>query len=116
MELTDTLWEALPCYWGSLKSLLVFVGLVHVDQTQNRTAKKFSQWVFFLSNFDTHMGKMAESWIVFVVLSVALKLVFCANNADDLCRVYAGGQVYPQERKLGMEHSLLGTKALSEYF
>jgi len=42
---------------------------------------------------------------VFLLLSVIVSVVFTASN-EEQCRTYAGGNVYPDERKLGVEHAL----------
>ena len=50
-----------------------------------------------------------------IILFVALGAVFCIEKDDDSCRTYAGGQVYPQEVKTGLDHALHWSKALSKY-
>jgi len=47
-----------------------------------------------------------------LILFVALGAVFCVEKDDDSCRTYAGGQVYPQEVKTGLDHALHWSKAL----
>ena len=47
-----------------------------------------------------------------LILSVVVAVVFTASN-EEQCRTYAGGNVYPDERKLGVEHALHWSKAQS---
>ena len=53
-------------------------------------------------------------WLFFGAFLFCLSISF-ANKVDDeeSCRVYAGGQVYPQERKTS-EHALHWSKAQSK--
>ena len=39
---------------------------------------------------------------------------FSRTKGEETCRTYAGGQVYPDERKLGVEHALHWSKAQSK--
>ena len=39
---------------------------------------------------------------------------FSIAKGEETCRTYAGGQVYPDERKLGVEHALHWSKAQSK--
>ena len=57
-------------------------------------------------------AKRTSTWVLFFVL---LGAVLCKDKEDESCRTYAGGQVYPQEVKTGLDHALHWSKALSKY-
>ena len=59
--------------------------------------------------------KMAATARPFLLLLAVFGAVFCKDKEDESCRTYAGGQVYPQEVKTGLDHALHWSKALSEY-
>ena len=59
--------------------------------------------------------KMAATARPYLLLLVVFGAVFCKDKDDESCRTYAGGQVYPQEVKTGLDHALHWSKALSEY-
>merc|ERR1712048_927432 len=45
------------------------------------------------------------------LLSVLIAATFAATANEEQCRTFAGGNVYPDERKLGVEHALHWSKA-----
>nr|AHL38196.1 peroxiredoxin 4 [Cyanea capillata] len=53
---------------------------------------------------------MAVQVVKLVVVLLCFSVVFCKD--DESCRTYAGGQVYPQETKVGLDHALHWSKAL----
>lgn len=55
------------------------------------------------------MYSTLKSSILFVLFVVA----YSASGPEETCRTYAGGQVYPDERKFGVEHALHWSKAQS---
>ena len=57
----------------------------------------------------------AAASVSWVFLVVVFGVVFCKDKEDDSCRTYAGGQVYPQEVKTGLDHALHWSKALSKF-
>ena len=61
--------------------------------------------------FFTFQKKMSVLFIYFAIIAAAT-----AATTDEQCRTYAGGNVYPDERKHGVEHAIHWSKAQSNFF
>ncbi len=60
------------------------------------------------------MFTMAAVYTQLALLLCTCALAFSKEGETESCRTYAGGQVYPQETKIGLDHALHWSKALSK--